>query len=960
MQTSDGVPIADAVASGGLWEREREIAALKGLIADASAGAGRLAMVEGVAGIGKSRLMGQAQTMASTAGFQVLTAQGGELEQQFPFGIARQLFERTLTDPQIRGRWLSGAAGGAATVFGSVDETPDDSRVSFAALHGLYWLAVNASVERPLLLTVDDLQWCDGSSLRFLDYLARRLDQLPVLVIVAARVGDDTPQGGNAAPSWHLVADSASTTIRPAALSDKAVNGLVHEQLGRSPDPAFASECQRATTGNPMLLRELLRALVVEGVSPVDANTRQIRQIGPTAVRRTVLLRMARLSADALAVARVVAVVDHQADRAVVATLAGLDEARVSAAMRALVSAEILRPDRPTGFVHPLVRDAVYYDLSLNERDGQHARAAKLLWDAGLSSEQVAGHLLVVAPRGDAWVAEVLIGAGRAAVRRGAEDSAVAYLTRALLEPLPGEQRAEMLFELGTAESLVNERVRSVEHLRAAVASLSDPVRRGAARQVLARTLLITGSFAEAMGTAEAGVAELPPEQADLRQALEALELFPAAYGAPVPEAVRRLVEARAGLSGDGPGARMLAAVSAMHWALTGGSAHECVSLARSALSDGQLITTDPALMTGVAVTVLGMADCDDAVSVLERASAQAHRSGSIFAMSGQHVLLGWIWLRRGELVEAEQTLRLADQEDPPSSEGSPENTGYARAVLSHVLVERGDLVGARAVLRSRGLPSPSVESLWRRGEVELLLAEGRFEAADQKTDAYTAMQGVTVVNPTWVPWRSLKARALHGLGRNDEAVALLEQELVLARRWGVPGSIAQTLRVLGTVVGNGGLDLIGEAVEATEGSVSRLEHAKALTALGVALRRARRPADAREPLRHAVELATLCGAAGLATRALAELATCGGRPRRAKLTGVASLTPSERRVADLAAAGESNHEIAQTLFVTPKTVEVHLSSTYRKLQIPGRAGLLRLLAPALAPAPRPGLTRKV
>ena len=93
--TSDGVPIAGAVGSGGLWEREREIAVLKGLIADASAGAGRLALVEGVAGIGKSRLVGEAQTLAGTAGFRVLTARGGELEQQFPFGIARQLFAST-------------------------------------------------------------------------------------------------------------------------------------------------------------------------------------------------------------------------------------------------------------------------------------------------------------------------------------------------------------------------------------------------------------------------------------------------------------------------------------------------------------------------------------------------------------------------------------------------------------------------------------------------------------------------------------------------------------------------------------------------------------------------------------------------------------------------------------------------------------------------------------------------
>ena len=127
--------------------------------------------------------------------------------------------------------------------------------------------------------------------------------------------------------------------------------------------------------------------------------------------------------------------------------------------------------------------------------------------------------------------------------------------------------------------------------------------------------------------------------------------------------------------------------------------------------------------------------------------------------------------------------------------------------------------------------------------------------------------------------------------------------------------------------------------------SPAKLEHAKARTDFGAALRRANRRSDAREHLRHALELATVCGAAPLALRAETELLATGARPRRISLSGLESLTPSERRVAEMAAEGPTNREIAQALFVTPKTVEVHLSSVYRKLGIRSRSQLAAALA---------------
>jgi DNA-binding CsgD family transcriptional regulator len=165
------------------------------------------------------------------------------------------------------------------------------------------------------------------------------------------------------------------------------------------------------------------------------------------------------------------------------------------------------------------------------------------------------------------------------------------------------------------------------------------------------------------------------------------------------------------------------------------------------------------------------------------------------------------------------------------------------------------------------------------------------------------------------------------------------------ARRWGAPGAIARTLRLGGTLRHEDGHEFLREAVAVAEGSPARLEHAKALVALGSLLRRTRRRADAREPLARGFELANRCGASGLAEWAKTELYAAGGRPRREALSGPESLTPSERRIADLAAEGHTNRDIAQTLYVTPRTVEGHLTSIYRKLGISTRHALADVLA---------------
>jgi DNA-binding CsgD family transcriptional regulator len=191
-------------------------------------------------------------------------------------------------------------------------------------------------------------------------------------------------------------------------------------------------------------------------------------------------------------------------------------------------------------------------------------------------------------------------------------------------------------------------------------------------------------------------------------------------------------------------------------------------------------------------------------------------------------------------------------------------------------------------------------------------------------------------------------ALALLQLGKPDAAWPLASEELELARVWGAPRALGAASRVAGLVEGGQqGLARLEEAVEVLKDSPAKLEHAKARTELGAALRRANRRSEARDQLRQAVELATICGAVPLAARAETELLATGARPRRIALSGVDSLTPSERRVAQMAADGHTNREVAQALFVSPKTVDAHLSSVYRKLGIHSRAELPAALAPS-------------
>jgi DNA-binding CsgD family transcriptional regulator len=593
------------------------------------------------------------------------------------------------------------------------------------------------------------------------------------------------------------------------------------------------------------------------------------------------------------------------------------------------------------------VHDAVYLELPPSERELRHARAAALLREAGAPADQVAAQLLHAPRRGEPWVAELLREAGRAAKLRGAAESAVAYLRRALEEPPAEDARPGLLLELGLTETLVSAPA-AIDHLSEAYRSLDGPERRAEAANELARLWLFTETPQRGAEIAREAAAALPEGADGARTKLEATQHMAVFFGAGALESVRSLERHRNGVEGAYPGARMVEAMAAYSWMLQAGPAEDCARLALRSLDGGVLIDHDDTFFVVAAQAVLVAADREEAMPNWDAVRAAAHRKGSLFSALGLHLWYGWTLLARGDLEEAERQIRLAMEENQAWGIVAGPGAAYPFGVLARVLVERGKLEEAERLLQA----SPPVqgttdgENNVRHARVELALARGDAQAALEAAEDY-AQHGAYVPNPAHHPWRHCKVLALDRAGRTDEAVALGEEDLEFARRFGAPRALGRALRSLGEARREEGLEQLEEAVAVLAPSPAKLEHAKALAAIGGALRRYRKPSEAREPLRQALELATACGAGPLADRARSELYASGARPRSEALSGVEALTPSERRVAELAAAGDSNKDIAQSLYVTPKTVEVHLSSAYRKLGIRSRRGLPGALAPA-------------
>lgn len=920
-----------------LVERDADTSALAALLDNALAGRGGNAVILGPAGIGKSALLA---TIPGSA----LRAAGGELEQEFPYGVMRQLFEGVVRRlaPVARRAVLSGPARHVAALL--IDgATPAAVGDGFALEHGFYWLASHLAEQDPLVLVVDDLHWTDVASLRSLLYLARRLSDLPIALVLASRPVTDAR-----APVVERLVAEAALVLEPAPLSLPGAGSLVHRTLAEA-DKSFCDACHAASGGNPFLLSELVSAVRASGVEPVEANAGRVRSIGAQSVMRSVVLRLGGLSGEAFAVGRTLAVAGESHPIELIAELTELPVRAAIAATDELRLAHILEANEPRRFVHSIVRDAVYSDVPLAERSRLHRAAAAALADSGAPVDAVASHLLLTTPGADAWTFQRLITAASSPAARAAPETSATYLGRALRESVAGVDRAPLLLALGAVRfQMVGQD--AVGPLSQARELADDRVVRLEATRALASAYMTEMRFAESWELVEAGIADF----ADLPDMASDLEIFSAQSLYTEVDADRlALLSSRVRAWQPDPGGagvrdRSMLATQAWLSASTAEPASRSAALARAALSTDSLVTDDIyyvsidlALWSLIASSCYGQAQrhADSAIEACLSAG-RLLRAATLMPIRAE------LQRRLGKLPEGMDDARFAYDLIPPEQIYAPQ----AAAAYVLALVETNDVSTAGKVMTDRGydsaIPAGGIgDPLWfARGRLKV--AEGDLTGGVEDLMTFGALcDRMNRVNPGLYPWRSTAVGPLLQLGRPEEAASLAEQELALAGQTGVPEQIARARFAVGLVRGVDAATELDEAEAALAASRFSLDAAYAALSLGGLLRRAGKRELARQRLRTAADLAARIGAVGVAEAARAELVAAGARPRRAATSGVGALTASESRVASLAAEGLTNREIAHALYVTPKTIETHLASAYRKLGITGKGELPKVLA---------------
>jgi tetratricopeptide (TPR) repeat protein len=797
-------------APADLLERDEELALLEAVVDAVERGDGRAVVLEGAVGVGKTALLAAATALAERRGLTVLHARCGPLERDFAFGAVRQLLEAPLRalDDGVREELVAGPAAHGASLLGLGAPQPPSSvgvDPAFAALHGLLWLVTGLQDHGPVIVAVDDVQWCDQPSARFLAYLASRLDRLAVAVLVTLRrpAADEPPPAVG-----ELLAAPHTTIVSPAPLTVAGSAALLADALGRDAEEPFATAVHRLTGGNPFLISALGSALAEDGIAPTAAEAPRLEELVPATVSRAVLLRLRPLPGDARTVARAVAVLGPTGSVAEAARVASLSPAAAAAAADALARAGVFDHGRPLRFVHPLVAAAVGAELEAGEREALHAAAARALADGGAPPGRVGAHLLAAGRTGDPWVVARLDEAAADALRRGAPETAVALWTRALAEGAPGADRVGLLLARGRAAARAN-LPDAVDALQEALdAAAGTPFAAEAALE-LGRALLMSGRVRDAVAVVDAAMRAGPspldpaadPHLVELESELLTAARMDLGLVEMVPERVGRATPRSE--AGDAA-ARLLLAQRAYLTATLGHSAEETVALARRALDGGALLRDrgPEAPEVVLAANALSLAEAlDEADAALSAALDEAQRRGSALGFLNALCWRAQVRFRTGDVPRAESD--AATSIEVAGEHGWGLGLPAVAAFLADAQLARGDLDAAERTLALTGVADEvpdlamvlpvlvSRASLRRsRGDLEGALAD--LLECGRRLERWHSP------NPSVIPWRSRAARVLAALGRPGEAQRFAQEEVVLAERFGAPMALGIALHAAG------------------------------------------------------------------------------------------------------------------------------------------------------------------
>ncbi len=931
--------------------REAEIAVLTGALDQAEAGQRALVLVEGEAGIGKTRLLGAALDDARGRGMQVVAGRAEELEGMRPFGLVASAFEcvRSAADPRRAAiaQLLSGGTG---------EQTPitvtSDPGLRFRVVDAFADLAEELALAGPLAIGLDDLQWADPSSLLTVAALMRRAEYLAVTLVVCFR-----PAPRSAELDQLIVALEAARGryLNLGGLAGQAVAELTADAVGAVPGPDLLAGLS-AAAGNPLFVIEMLAALAREGLLGTDGDRAEVTQVVlPPTLRLTILRRLSFLSGDMLQALRMAAVLGSSFT---VTDLSVTMDRPVSELVRILdegIAGRVLDDDDGRlRFRHDLIRDAVYEDLPATIRQGLHREAGQRLAQAGAPSLQVAEHLARGAGAGDAEAAGWLAAAAREAAATSPDVAAALFERAAGLMP-PGDQgRDRLLAEQASCLMWAGRVARAERVCRELLGHAHDQAAVAGVRICLGYVLMASG------------------------RPREALTEFERAAGSP----------ALAGA--DHASSLGWASIARMWLGDLEGTAATAGRAAAAAAAAGDHMTSGIASSMAALVALL-RGHFAEALEIIESALRAADdspgRAGHRYPV---HVPRGFILIELDRLAEAGDTLEtgrriseelglgwhqpsyqvpgivrqfVAGQWDEAMAEigastelaaATGENYGLVVGHSVHALISlhRNDLEGAgradqaaRAAAGQHGEPITRYRAHWALWARALVLeAQGHLdEAFATLSDGWDQCTRLGLVLEYRILGADLVRLALTGGNpARAEAVAAAVTELA-DQNPQVRTLTAAALRCRGLAADDAGL--LGAAADAYSGGSRPLELALTAEEAGTALVRQGQAGQGRPRLDQAVALYERLGAARDLARAEAALRRTGisagrrwgrDRPR----AGWSSLTPTEHKVASLVAEGLSNPQIGDRLYISHRTVQTHLVHVFAKLDLTSRAQL--------------------
>ncbi|MDX3752924.1 LuxR C-terminal-related transcriptional regulator [Streptomyces sp. AK08-02] len=970
-----------------MYERREALALVADEAARAREGTGRLVLLRGATGTGRTALLEAATEHAETHGMRVLrvrcSAEGSAT------GVHLPVVEQLLSP---------------------IQESPVEAPHPAARL----WRSLHAyAADGPVLVAVDDVHLADEDSRCWLIEAARRVDRLPVLLLVTERsqYDVDPPSAGLV----HTLSPALVRTHTLAPLSRDAAAELVRSAVGDAPK-RWVADYVRASGGNPLLLRALLEDLDATTGTPA-ALPETCAALYPGAYPAAVAWWLDSAGAATADAARVFAALDELPEGADVELFietvgsmgalgtpgasgelsvsgssgseagSGSDPARVRGWLTAMTRLGLLRlgVDGRPRYAHPLLRDAVLAGWPAADRQAAHRAAAEAMLRRGDPTETVAGQLLRSGTVAEAWATDALLDAATGAVRDDRTDDAVVLLRRALTEPMSAGRRAEVLTELGSLEFAAVRSSAGIPRLteamrlpgqpryrvQAAVALGTALARRGEARAAVTLLHNLDGQLTDhpdLLRTVQTASALLSDHDQTIREETyrrlrETAEHSPQALG-PAGRALLVRYEATAGLtSADAAMKRVRALLTEPAGPLAEpfllGTAAAVAQWAdeldeAERLTDRGLTGQRPTLLHPMHEALLNVrADIAAARGDYRRLLSEPEswrRDGTAETAESEELGFGfgWEWAA-GVGTGTEPWGESVDERKPTTAAGPGPGYGHgngngngptnAEAHVLLALVETGRLDEAWRLadafdLREAHDSWELNRFLYARGVVRAASGDpagalGDFLECGRRQSARD------VLSPVVTPWRAAAAQCQLTLGHPREALALAEEELRLARVWNTPRLIGRSLRVLGTATGGRrGLDLSDESVRVLRDASVDTELIPALIARGRQLIAAGERTRARKSLREAAERAEHLGAVRL--RSAADEALREGGARRTATT----LTASERRIAELAAEGRTNTEIAESLHVARRTVETHLTSAYRKLGIRRRGEL--------------------